>query len=176
MLPKILAGASAGSIMAAMVATRANDQELEDLFDGQFSNATFSQAFDQKGSLRRKMTRFITTGHLFDISKLGAILRSQLGDVTFSEAFKASGRILNITVSPASSCDSAMLLNHITAPDVLVWSACRWVKYAACNMQHSARFSCVYPVLPAPSPSSTSPFGCSPSPLTVTSFPRKIRT
>jgi hypothetical protein len=137
MLPKILAGASAGSIMAAMVATRANDQELEDLFDGQFSNATFSQAFDQKGSLRRKMTRFITTGRLFDISKLAAILRSQLGDVTFSEAFKASGRILNITVSPASSCDSSMLLNHITAPDVLVWSACRWVKYAACNMRQS---------------------------------------
>jgi len=158
MLPKILAGASAGSIMAAMVATRANDQELEDLFDGQFSNATFSQAFDQKGSLRRKMTRFITTGHLFDISKLGAILRSQLGDVTFSEAFKASGRILNITVSPASSCDSAMLLNHITAPDVLVWSACRWGGEIR-RMQHAtlcsllmclSSASCAFPLLYEP--------------------------
>jgi hypothetical protein len=126
LLPKILAGSSAGSIMAAMVATRANDQEMEALFDGTFSNATFSQAFDQKGSLRRKVTRFFTTGRLFDIGKLGAILRAQLGDVTFLEAFQASGRILNITVSPASSCDSAMLLNHITAPDVLVWSACRF--------------------------------------------------
>lgn len=124
MLPKILAGSSAGSIMAAMVATRANDQEMEELFDGTFSNATFSQAFDQKGSLRRKITRFLTTGRLFDIGKLSAILRAQLGDVTFLEAFKASGRILNVTVSPASSCDSAMLLNHITAPDVLIWSAC----------------------------------------------------
>jgi TAG lipase/lysophosphatidylethanolamine acyltransferase len=125
LLPRILAGSSAGSIMAAMVATRANDAELEDLFDGNFSDATFSQAFDQKGSLRRKIARFFTTGRLFDISKLGAILRTQLGDITFLEAFKLSGRILNVTVSPASSCDSAMLLNHITAPDVLVWSACR---------------------------------------------------
>jgi hypothetical protein len=130
LLPKILAGSSAGSIMAAMVATRANDGELEELFDGNFSDATFSQAFDQKGSLRRKITRFFTTGRLFDIGKLGAILRTQLGDVTFLEAFKASGRILNITVSPASSCDSAMLLNHVTAPDVLVWSACRCVHCA----------------------------------------------
>ncbi len=130
LLPKILAGSSAGSIMAAMVATRANDGELQELFDGNFSDATFSQAFDQKGSLKRKLTRFFTTGRLFDIGKLGAILRTQLGDVTFLEAFKASGRILNITVSPASSCDSAMLLNHITAPDVLVWSACRCVNCA----------------------------------------------
>jgi hypothetical protein len=125
MLPRILAGSSAGSIMAAMVATRANDQELEDLFDGTFSISTFSQAFDQKGSLRRKLTRVFTTGRLFDIGKLSSILRSQLGDVTFLEAFKLSGRMLNITVSPASSCDSPMLLNHITSPDVLVWSACR---------------------------------------------------
>jgi hypothetical protein len=130
MLPKILAGSSAGSIMAAMVATRANDQEMEDLFDGTFPNATFSQAFDQKGSLRRKIVRFFTSGRLFDIGKLSAILRAQLGDVTFLEAFKASGRILNVTVSPASSCDSAMLLNHITAPDVLIWSACRFVNHA----------------------------------------------
>ena len=127
LLPKILAGSSAGSIMAALVATRANDEELEDLFEGHFSNATFSQAFDQKGSLRRKLTRFLTTGRLFDISKLSAILRTQLGDVTFLEAFNASGRILNVTVSPANSCDSGLLLNHITAPDVLVWSACRCV-------------------------------------------------
>jgi hypothetical protein len=125
MLPKVLAGSSAGSIMAAMVATRASNEELEQLFDGSFSDATFSHAFDQKGSFRRKIVRFFKTGRLFDISKLADILRAQLGDVTFSEAYNKSGRVLNITVSPVSSCDRAMLLNHITAPDVLVWSACR---------------------------------------------------
>jgi hypothetical protein len=175
MLPKILAGSSAGSIMAAMVATRANDQEMEDLFDGTFSNATFSQAFDQKGSLRRKIARFFTTGRLFDIGKLSAILRAQLGDVTFLEAFKASGRILNITVSPASSCDSAMLLNHITAPDVLVWSACRFVNdaylFCLCYLVLNS-----IPALPVLSLSFMNLFGCSPSLLQATSFLLRIPT
>ena len=158
LLPKILAGSSAGSIMAAMVATRTNDQELEDLFDGTFSVQTFSAAFDQKGSLRRKMTRVLTTGRLFDIGKLSSILRTQLGDITFLEAFKASGRVLNVTVSPASSCDSPMLLNHITAPDVLVWSACRC---KIIYLQSSVHLTHLAVVLRVRSHCSTTLYSCS---------------
>jgi len=46
-----------------------------------------------------------------------------LGDVTFREAFQKTKRILNITVAPASGFDIPRLLNYLTAPDVLIWSA-----------------------------------------------------
>jgi TAG lipase/steryl ester hydrolase/phospholipase A2/LPA acyltransferase len=41
----------------------------------------------------------------------------------FQEAFNRTGRILNITVSPTNRSDPPRLLNYLTAPHVLVWSA-----------------------------------------------------
>lgn len=43
-----------------------------------------------------------------------------LGDLTFREAFDISGRVLNVTVSGKYN---SHLLNYITAPNVVVWSA-----------------------------------------------------
>lgn len=45
------------------------------------------------------------------------------GDVTFHEAYERTGRILNITVSPGSDYEKPRLLNYLTAPTVLIWSA-----------------------------------------------------
>jgi len=50
-------------------------------------------------------------------------LRVNVGDFTFQEAFDRTGRILNITVTPNSTSDPPRLLNYLTAPHVLVWSA-----------------------------------------------------
>lgn len=41
----------------------------------------------------------------------------------FQEAFDRTGRILNIVVTPNNSSDPPRLLNYLTAPHVLVWSA-----------------------------------------------------
>ena len=46
-----------------------------------------------------------------------------MGDITFGEAFNKTRRILNITVSSASIYEMPRLLNYITAPNVIVWSA-----------------------------------------------------
>lgn len=46
-----------------------------------------------------------------------------MGDMTFHEAYERTGRIINITVSPGSRYETSRLLNYLTAPDVLVWSA-----------------------------------------------------
>lgn len=72
-----------------------------------------------------KATRFMRTGYFFDtddwIRKLEPITK---GSTTFSEAFKRSGRILNITVTKSETrLHHALLLNYKTAPDVLIWSA-----------------------------------------------------
>ena len=73
-------------------------------------------------------------------------LRTNIGDFTFQEAFDRTGRILNITgmyilasfvhnskveltwlstcsVTPNNSSDPPRLLNYLTAPHCLVWSA-----------------------------------------------------
>lgn len=39
------------------------------------------------------------------------------------EAFDRTGRILNVMVAPVNSRAPARLLNYLTAPHVLIWSA-----------------------------------------------------
>ncbi len=48
---------------------------------------------------------------------------TNIGSFTFQEAFDRTGRILNIIVSPQNRSDPPRLLNYLTAPHVLVWSA-----------------------------------------------------
>lgn len=54
-----------------------------------------------------------------DISVLQAAVRSNLGDITFKEAYNKTKRILNISISSAGRFESARLLNYITAPNVV---------------------------------------------------------
>lgn len=51
-------------------------------------------------------------------------LRDNLGDITFQEAFDQFGYILNITVTGNNQHDEDRLLNYLTAPNVMIWSAC----------------------------------------------------
>jgi len=43
--------------------------------------------------------------------------------MTFKEAYLRTGRILNISVVPADRHSPTKLLNYITAPDTVIWSA-----------------------------------------------------
>ena len=51
------------------------------------------------------------------------VVRGNCGNFTFQEAFDRTGRICNIIVSPKNQSDPPRLLNYLTAPHVLVWSA-----------------------------------------------------
>jgi len=73
--------------------------------------------------MERKLRRALTTGHLMDVEKLQKALQENVGDITFHEAYERTGRILNITVSPGSDWEKPRLLNYLTAPTVLIWSA-----------------------------------------------------
>jgi TAG lipase/steryl ester hydrolase/phospholipase A2/LPA acyltransferase len=46
-----------------------------------------------------------------------------LGDLTFQEAYNRTQRILNIPVSTSSHYELPRLLNYVTAPNVVIWSA-----------------------------------------------------
>jgi predicted acylesterase/phospholipase RssA len=45
------------------------------------------------------------------------------GSMTFKEAYLRTGRILNISVIPADRHSPTKLLNYVTAPDTVIWSA-----------------------------------------------------
>ena len=123
LLPRIISGASAGSIICSVLCTR-TDEEVPELM------ATFCHGdlavFEEEGnedSVLTKAARFLKYGSLFDISHLTRVMRDLLGDMTFQEAYNRTRRILNICVSSAGLYELPRLLNYITAPNVLIWSA-----------------------------------------------------
>jgi len=61
-----------------------------------------------------------------DVSTLMDCLKHNCGTFTFLEAFEKTGRVLNVSVAnsrPGGHIEKHMLLNYITAPSVVIWSA-----------------------------------------------------
>jgi predicted acylesterase/phospholipase RssA len=52
-----------------------------------------------------------------------AFVKSMVGELTFQEAYDKTGLILNITATGRELHDSHRILNYLTAPSVLIWSA-----------------------------------------------------
>lgn len=69
------------------------------------------------GKLQNLIRQNIGMNHFLDLE-----LKS-IGDLTFKEAFHKTNRILNITVASAGEFEVPRLLNYLTAPDVVIWSA-----------------------------------------------------
>ena len=120
-LPQILSGSSVGAIFVALLATRF-DHEINHLCEPE-SGIRFDEFPAPTGSLSRKFKRFLTQGVLMDVSILSKLVRDHIGDYTFAEAYDKFGRICNITVTPTSAHVQPMLLNYLTSPNVLIWSA-----------------------------------------------------
>lgn len=122
-LPKVLSGSSIGSLIVALLAVRTDVEVTQLLHDIEHEAIDFGQPFEPDGSGLRKLRRLLDKGVLMDIAKLTAVIRRHVGDVTFLEAYQRTGRIVNITVSSTRPCELPLLLNYLTAPDVLLWSA-----------------------------------------------------
>lgn len=120
-LPRIISGSSVGSIIASIISTRSDD-ELKELFSADNMGVSLN-AFDPNGSFHRKINRLFTKGVLMDIAKLQNVIRENVGDLTFKEAFKKTNRILNITVASTTEFEVPRLLNYLTSPNVVLWSA-----------------------------------------------------
>ena len=123
LLPRIISGASAGSIVCAVLCTRTDEEMPEVLANFCHGDlAVFEEEGNEDGVLR-KVARFLKFGALFDISHLTRVMKDLLGDMTFQEAYNRTRRILNICVSSASLYELPRLLNYVTAPNVIIWSA-----------------------------------------------------
>jgi TAG lipase/steryl ester hydrolase/phospholipase A2/LPA acyltransferase len=123
LLPRIISGASAGSIVSAVLCTKTDEEVPELLEEFCYGDLDVFDTAEGSESIVRKVVRLCTTGSLFDMSHLTRVMRDMLGDLTFQEAYNRTRRILNIPVSTSSLYELPRLLNYITAPNVMIWSA-----------------------------------------------------
>jgi len=129
LLPRVISGSSAGAIVAAIVCTR-SDAELQaqiasisEVDPADFLSPTAQLAFYSSNTAAEVLRHLIRKGTLQDSTVLAEKLKGLLGDTTFYEAHQRSGRILNISVTAADTKEPPRLLNYLTAPNVLIWSA-----------------------------------------------------
>ncbi|CAI2162371.1 6680_t:CDS:2 [Funneliformis geosporum] len=119
LLPTVLTGTSAGGLIAALICVRTDD-ELAQVLKPDLSR----QLTACSEPLFVWLKRLYTIGARFDAvdwaRKTQWITK---GSLTFKEAYDRTGRILNISVIPYDPHSPPKVLNYITAPDCVIWSA-----------------------------------------------------
>ncbi|EAQ93362.1 hypothetical protein CHGG_01597 [Chaetomium globosum CBS 148.51] len=138
LLPRIIVGTATGAMIAALVGVHSEEDLLRILTGDGIDLSAFAahgknpDAHNEQvmqsiwtwgATFIRRIRRFKEEGYFLDVKVLEDCVRANVGDLTFEEAFNRSKRILNITVVTAGQEGIPTLLNHVTAPNVLVWTA-----------------------------------------------------
>ncbi|KAK4777503.1 hypothetical protein SAY87_017690 [Trapa incisa] len=119
LMPRIIAGSSVGSIICSIVATR-SWPELQSFFEDSWHTLQF---FDQLGGIFPVVKRVMRKGAVHEIRQLQKMLRHLTSNLTFQEAYDMTGRVLGITVCSPRKHEPPRLLNYLTSPHVVIWSA-----------------------------------------------------
>lgn len=114
LVPKVVSGASAGAIVAAIIGTHASG-ELASLFSPSGFASSFAAFIDpRRTSWKRRRLQ---------LENLSALVESTIPDMTFIEAFEETGRHLNVSVAPAAAQQRSRLLSAATSPNALIREA-----------------------------------------------------
>lgn len=116
LLPRVISGSSAGSIIAGVLGTH-TDAELEQFFDP--SHVHF-EAEKEATVLDRMLFGKNAT---MDVHDVQAMVERLIPDMTFQEAYQKTGRQISISVAPAEPQQTSRLLNAIASPNVYIRSA-----------------------------------------------------
>ncbi|PGH19183.1 hypothetical protein AJ80_04153 [Polytolypa hystricis UAMH7299] len=118
-LPEVISGTSGGALVAALVATRTDDELRKSLVP---SLAYKIRACEEPFTVW--IQRWMRTGARFDATdwaeKCSWFCR---GSTTFREAYERTGRILNVTCVPSDPHSPTILANYLTSPNCVIWSA-----------------------------------------------------
>lgn len=112
LLPDVLSGASAGSIIAAIIGTL-EDSEVDEALTGAGVIAALAELGESSVEMSRKGARM----HVDDLRQL---IERMIPDLTFAEAFEKTGRRINISISPRELHQQSRLMNAITSPNVMI--------------------------------------------------------
>lgn len=123
LLPRIVSGASAGSIVCAVFCTRTAEEVPDIIKSFPYGDLAVFEEEGKEQSTLDHVKRLLTEGSWSDINHLIRVMRGMLGDITFQEAYNRTRKICNISVSTESIYELPRLLNYITAPNVMIWSA-----------------------------------------------------
>lgn len=116
LLPNVLSGASAGSVVGAIFGTH-SEREL-DIF--MHPRNLVSEAKEEASWFNRML---FGKKPQIDIHEAEEAINRMVPDITFQEAYDLTGRHINISIAPAELHQTSRLLNAITAPNVYVRSA-----------------------------------------------------
>lgn len=116
LLPNVISGSSAGSLVAGVVGTH-SEKELEHFYEP--TNVHFEA--EREASVFSRM--FFGANPQIDVGDLERLVARMIPDLTFQEAYEKTGRQLSVTVAPAEPHQRSRLLNAITSPNVYVRSA-----------------------------------------------------
>lgn len=118
-LPDIITGTSGGALVAALLATR-TDEELKKLLIPALAHK-ITACHDPMSVW---FPRWWRTGARFEtVDWAKRCSWFCYGSLTFLEAYQRTGRILNVSCVPSDPHSPSILANYLTAPDCVIWSA-----------------------------------------------------
>ncbi|KAM9914606.1 hypothetical protein OXX69_000478 [Metschnikowia pulcherrima] len=123
LLPRVIGGSAIGAAVASLVCTMPDAElipVLVSITDVMGNVDQLNHDVDERyGNVIENVVR---KGYSQDILIFLKFVRDTIGDMTFEEAYLKTQRILNIVVHPTHLA-IPNLLNYITAPNVIIWTA-----------------------------------------------------
>ena len=98
--PKIYNGTSSGALIVAVIGCWEKEDLLHAINNAEFDLSCFPN--NRIFSFVRKLWRLVSQGHILSKTTVEESLKINIGDITFLEAFKKTGRIINVTISDAN--------------------------------------------------------------------------
>lgn len=111
LLPTVISGSSAGSVVAAVIGTH-SDAELKEYFK--------LEQIKHEAMKFMGWKRLFKGQNLLDGDHLEESMAKFIPELTFEEAFQKTKRAINITISPARLNHESRMLNAISSPNVYV--------------------------------------------------------
>jgi NTE family protein len=116
LMPSVISGSSGGSFVGALLSTH-DHSELPDLLNPKHlvdRMEALTGHYRRSSALRPRLMR---------IDEITRVVEAMIPDLTFDEAYRLTGRELNISVAPAEKHQKSRLLNAITSPNVFIREA-----------------------------------------------------
>ena len=96
-MPSIVTGTSGGAIVAAMLATRTDEEMLSEVIQPDIAVRYPERWFPP---MEQQLFNYVRSGCLVEHDDFANCCRVYFGDMTFGEAYARTGRVANINIPP----------------------------------------------------------------------------